>query len=448
MSELKYEATKSHDWKVYPVEQSIFEEEIAKYERRLDAIERNPRPDMNASNKILYQLMLEENRALDRAWREGKTFLAVVGHQSNVMRCFGDYPIVTLTRIADRLGLKRAEAAAEKVRAMGWPDYSCDRCILLMPLAYMGEELPKPKLIVAETGGCNVHHDCHEALAAMLDIPFFTVDIPFKDPPKDHLDYVVKQVDELIEFVEANLPGAKFNMNTLIERGKIATRRTKALHEINELRMHIPCPDHPRDVFREPLYVGNFIDPTLLAVYYEAYRDELKEKVARGYTPVGEEKLRLVWSISGPHDSSIWDYLVKRGVSLPYWHQGGSPRAYVLPFTGDQTEFGRRLTPMEEEIRTWTRMSWGGTAERWLNDIIPCCKESHADGLVMFEEQGCQPMIGMCKLTADLVEKELGIPVWRVEGRQLLGHTERENAEFLAGLEAFVNLCFERKGRK
>jgi hypothetical protein len=184
----------------------------------------------------------------------------------------------------------------------------------------------------------------------------------------------------------------------------------------------------------------------LLVNYYESYRDELKERVQRGWTPAGEEKLRIVWAITGPYSSSVWDYLVKRGVSVPYWHFGGAERDFGrIPGYGDVSEFGRKLSPIEEEAKMLLYNSWAGDGERWIRDTIKNCRDFKADGLVLFEQTGCMPVNGLGQIVVDRLEKEIGIPAWRFEGRQLLGRTERSEAEFMAGLEAFINLCFERK---
>lgn len=424
---------------------NVFEEEIAKYERRLKRIESNPSPTMLASNKLFYQAQLEENREQLKAWHEGKTFLGVASIYTPLMRCFGDFEMLNLVRIADRLGTKRAEESMDKVRAMGLPDYACDRTILFLPLAMMGEDLPKLKLVVSRTGNCEVINDAYKTLAHLLGVPVYVIDVPFEDPHQEHLGYVVQQLKGLIEWVEGNLPGAKYSESKLMEWQKLTRRWRAALHDIYELRKRIPCPDHPRDVFREPMRLETLANPSLLVEYYENYRDELRERVERGFVPVGEEKLRIVWAITGPYGSNVWDYLAERGVSVPYWHYGSARNVFVMPNYGDAAEFGRKLNPLEEEARMMLYNSWGGSGERWIRDTIFVCREFQADGLVLFEQTGCQPVLGMGQLVEERLKEEMGIPAWRVEGRQLLGHSERTEAEFIAGLEAFISLCFERK---
>jgi hypothetical protein len=217
------------------------------------------------------------------------------------------------------------------------------------------------------------------------------------------------------------------------------------MHEIHELRKHIPCPDHPRDVFREPVLPQEYSDPYPLVEYYESYANELRERVKKGFSPVGEEKLRIVWAISGPYGSNIWDYLAERGVSVPYWHFGQAARIWYKPFYGDETEFGRKLNPLEEEARAMLYNSWAGGGERWINDTLSACRDFKADGLVLFEQTGCMQVHGLSQLIVDRLEKETGIPAWRVEGRMLLGRSERSEADFMAGLASFVNQCFDRK---
>ncbi|MBI2958558.1 MAG: 2-hydroxyacyl-CoA dehydratase [Chloroflexi bacterium] len=423
---------------------NVFEAEIAKYERRLEKIERNPNPNMAASNKLLYQVQLEDNREHLRAWREGKDFVGVATG-GMLMRCFGDFGRLNLVRIADRLATGRAEQCVDMVGALGLPDYACDRTVLFLPLATAGDDLPKPRIIVSRTGACEVVNDTHRTLAHLLGVPVFTVDIPLGDPDQENLAYVVKQLEALIEFVETHLPGARFNESKLREYQELGRRWRAALHDIGEMRKLIPCPEHPRDVFREPLFPEEFTNSPLIVKYYEDFRDELRGRVARRWSPVGEERLRIVWAITGPYGSNIWDYLAKRGVAVPFWHYGGSKRNFLGPNFGDTEEYGRKLSPLEEEARMWMYNSWGGGGERWIGDTINACREFRADGLVLFEQTGCLPVVGLGHVIAGRLEQQMHIPVWRIEGRQLLGRSEGVEAQFMAGLEEFVDLCFQRK---
>lgn len=426
---------------------NYFETEIAKYKKRLEKIYSSPKSNMLASNRLLYEALLDHNEKQLAWWKAGKPFLTFAGgHGSAIMgRCFGEFRPMGLVQMADRLGSNDAEVAFDKARAMGLPDYACDRTILLMPVAAEGVGLPRPKMVVTRNGSCNVGSNCHRTLAHMMGVPVFTVDVPFEDPHQQHLGYVTKQIGELIQFVEASLPGAKFDEKRLMELQRFDRRWLVALHDIYRLRLQVPCPDHPRDVFREPLHPAYYVEPLKIVEYYEAYRDELQERVRNGFSSVGAEKLRIVWAITGPYGSGVWDYLVSRGVSVPYWHYGGGEKNFIAPMLGDETEFGRKLTPLEEVARTLLYNSWGGSGERWINDTLAECKKAQADGLVMFEQTGCSPVLGLGKIIMDRLETERGIPALCVEGRMLLGHTERSQAEFMSALVPFIDLCLDRK---
>ncbi|MBI2957687.1 MAG: 2-hydroxyacyl-CoA dehydratase [Chloroflexi bacterium] len=428
---------------------NIFEVEIAKYERRLKRIASSPGSNMLASNRLLYEAHLEQNREQLRWWQEGKPFISqsAFGIETFV-QAFGDFQMLNLIPIADRLGTRLAEAAFEKVRAMGLPEYACDRTTLFFPLAIMGGELPRPKLIVTRTGACNVMSNSHRALGQMMGVPVFTIEVPFQEPHQEHLGYVVAQLEQLIEWIEVNLPGAKYDEEKLAEMQQATKPYFDALHDIYELRKLVPCPDHPRDVFREPVHPGQFVNPGKMIEYYQSYRDELRERVRTGFVPVGEEKMRIVWGITGPYGSGIWDYLAGRGVSVPWWQYGGTARIFYKPTLGDVTEFGRKLSPLEEVARTMLYNSWGGDGERWIRDTVMVCRDFKADGFVQFEQTGCQPVLGLGRLVAQRLEKDLGIPSWQVEERQLLGHSERTEAEFVSGLGAFIDLCFNRKAAR
>jgi hypothetical protein len=427
---------------------NIFEVEIAKYEKRLNTIKNKPSATMLASNELLYKAHLEHNKEQLRWWQRGKPFISVSSSGGEIiMWAFGDYQPLNLVGIADRLGTGRAEETVDDVMAMGLPDYACDRTILFLPLAMEGQEMPKPRIIITRTGACNVINNTHVTMAELMKVPVYTIDIPFSDPHQEHLDYVTRQLKDCVKYIEENLPGAKYDEDRLVEWLGMMRRWYASLHDIYELRRKVPCPDHPRDVFREPLAPPNYAQPMPIVEYYESYRDELRARAAAHWSAVGEEKLRIIWAITGPYGSSVWDSLVKQGVSVPFWHYGAAKRIFQMPIIGEESEFGKKLTPLEEIARIMLYNSWGGDGDRWSDDTLHICRDFQADGLVLFEQTGCQPVLGLGQMVADRLEREMGKPAWCIEGRMLLGRTDRAEADFMSGLQAFVNRCFENKNK-
>lgn len=89
----------------------------------------------------------------------------------------------------------------------------------------------------------------------------------------------------------------------------------------------------------------------------------------KGVGTVSEEKLRVMWAISGPFYSDPFRFLEERGVSVPYWHIGAGSRisGCRYPNYGDESEYGRKLTPFEEEAGSSTArpgVDWGTAGQR------------------------------------------------------------------------------------
>ncbi|MBI2957963.1 MAG: hypothetical protein HYY32_03880, partial [Chloroflexi bacterium] len=55
---------------------NVFETEIVKLERRIAKIESKPSDNMLASNKLLYEALLEHNKEQLEWWQQGKPFIA------------------------------------------------------------------------------------------------------------------------------------------------------------------------------------------------------------------------------------------------------------------------------------------------------------------------------------------------------------------------------------
>ena len=166
----------------------------------------------------------------------------------------------------------------------------------------------------------------------------------------------------------------------------------------------------------------------------------------KGVGTVSEEKLRVMWAISGPFYSDPFRFLEERGVSVPYWHIGAGSRisGCRYPNYGDESEYGRKLTPLEEEARILNCSAWGGLGDRWIEDTLYICRDLNIDAIIYFQQWGCTVSHNLGKLVADSSEKELGIPTLLVEGRMLVEETF-DQRQFEEMLEDFVDICIKYK---
>ena len=193
---------------------------------------------------------------------------------------------------------------------------------------------------------------------------------------------------------------------------------------------------------------SNFPDPKKALEWVKMWRDEIHERAEQHESNVREEKLRLLWTVTAQMYRNVFTQCEERGVSVPMIQTGFNNRLYANKpgIYGDETEYGRKLTPLEEEARMTTRFSWWGLGSRWINDTLDTCRDLKVDGIVNFLQLGCVQTLGLHKLLADSAEKELNIPTLQISGAY---HDSEyvNDTEFDTALQDFITMCLLRKGK-
>ena len=422
------------------------EDQVEKLGKRIQKIKTNPDPAKPRSNLLMYEAELEHRKAQIAAQQEGRPFALAGSNFAILPRALG-FEMLDATRSADRIGLEKTSYYFDRVNELGFPQFFCERTILCLPLLLEGGGLPRPNVIIASQGACELSGFSFNAVAKLLNIPIFYINIPFEYDYRSQLGYVASQLEEFIAFAEEKVPGIKYDEDKLRGLVEVYSEWYALNHQIYELRKRVPCPAHPQDVFREPFRPGVFPNPGKIVDYVRAVRDELSVKVERGYSPVKEERLRLMWTSTGPYGSKIWDLLLERGVTVPYVQFGDTARWYSVgyPGMGDTTEYGRKLSPIEEVARGISANSFGCTAKMWIDQALVACRECKIDAIVNFDQEGCIPVVGFSRLLKDTAERELGIPTLNIVGRQQV-HEKEDEELFLEQVDNFITGCLKGKG--
>ena len=419
---------------------NFYEAEIAKCQKRIKKIEENPDPVKLKSNKILYELERDLNIARLRAWKEGKPFIE--GLAPALMRAFG-FESMALDICADRstLGTSRFDT----IRALGLPDYACDRTIVGVDMC-MKKELPPPNLLVSHNCACDPIKLAYNTLGRLFNIPVACLDFGL-EANIDTVNYVADQMREIAEFAARKVPGTKYDESKLMELQAMDRMANSYLNEIYQLRKRVPCPIAGKDAFRLPLIPSYTHDPAKAVDYFRIWRDEMQERADKGIGAVKEEKLRVLWAVSGPFHADPFTILERRGVSIPWFQFDVAMRwsAVKYPLYGDDTEYGRKLSPLEEEASRMLNFSWGGLAQRWVEDTLFVCRDLKIDAIINFKQVGCTATVGLAKILEDRAEKELGIPTMHFEGRQL-DPSYFDQVQVNSQLNLFVDSCLRRKG--
>ncbi len=417
---------------------NFFEAEMARCARRIRNIEANPDPTKLKANKLYYELELDLRRDQLKALQEGKPFAQGAGAEA-LLKAMGVQYLQLLTE-GDRT--THVPKHFDTVRVLGLPDDACDRTVLPIALSVSGE-LPKPALLISSNTACDPVIYAINALSRCHNVPCFFIDIG-TEATEDTLRYVNDQLRELIDFVERSIPGVKYDEDRLVEVQEADRQAYKYLNDIYQVMKVTPCVLSGRDVFRIPRFPSSYPNPAKAVEYFRTYRDEVEE-MAQKKTPK-EEQLRILWAVTAPINADLFGFLEKKGVSVPFFQYGFAGRYYGAKYGvyGDVTEYGRRLTPIEEEARMLNCNSFHGLASRWVGDTVEICRDLRIDGIVNFTQVGCTAILGIERLLSDAAERELGIPTLQLEGR-MLDAREYDQTRFEDALEDFVDMCLSKK---
>lgn len=387
---------------------NILEEVIKANKAALKAMDANPDPRQMRSVRMGIELEIESYTELLDAWRQNKPIL---GHfpSSGMARALGAPHMLYQDAFPcwrDPLGSVKLYQEAVN---MGMPEYMCDT--FTIPAAAAKEGMfPPPTVATSGTGGaCRVWMYHMKAFADYFGVPTFDIDTPI-GYDEEAIKYLAEQLRGLIDFVEEHVPSLKYDE----EKHKAIQANNKVwvdycLKEY-ELKKTIPS---PLSNLENCAFIGHF-DPSLyphpekVLDYWKTRTEEIEERVAKGTDK--EERARILWIFPMPLYSDVFSLLEEYKTSmiamwLPPMGAYNGWRSNWL----DEKEFGRKLTPLEEEARFMLGED-NYRGQEWADNVVKMCKDLSCDGVVYHEAIGCLHIGGLAQLVADTLNEELSVP--------------------------------------
>lgn len=419
-----------------------YESEIIKLNKRIKVITDNPDPTKMKSNKLMYELERDLNVHRLKQWKDGVPFAD--GLYPTLLRSMG-FEAQILDMAADRSQL--ATSHFETIGSLGLPQNACDRTTVLISMA-VNKELAPPSLLVSQNRSCDPLKLAYNTLGRLFGTPIRCLDHGL-EANNDTLGYVTDQIGDIIEFAEKKIPGIKYDESRLMELQEADRIGFNYLRDIYELRKKVPCPLSGKDAFRIPIPPSHFHDQKRALEYFKAWHEEMGERAEKGVGAIAEEKLRVLWAVSGPFFANPFAILEKRGVSVPWFmfDQAARFSGIIYGYYGDEKEYGRKLSPLEEEARMLNSHSWGGLASRWVRDVLYIARDLNIDAIINFRQVGCTATVGLAKILEEKAESELGIPTLQMEGRQLFP-SYFDPVVVNTQLDVFIDSCMRRKAEK
>jgi benzoyl-CoA reductase/2-hydroxyglutaryl-CoA dehydratase subunit BcrC/BadD/HgdB len=347
-------------------------------------------------------------------------------------------------------GSKAQQPFLEAATKAGAPETLCSYHRILTGMA-LSDTLPRPRFIANTTMLCDANELTFRLLAQHYDVPHLTVDVP-SDPTTDGaIDYVTRQLHDLVDLIEETM-GEKFDeeaLRTSVDRSRktlraysryldLLSRRTMRNDPTSEmytvLMLHVLLGSLEAEAFCEQLAADALASPTL--------------------DVDGDGHLFAKHSEQARPRRILWAHV------LPYYQQ--PVRAWFSEGWGPGTEIdltdGARRTnqllctdmtfdslpvmdpqhPYESMARRLVENCWNGTADRRCTTLIDQARHLHADGIVYFCHWGCRGTSGLAPIVTDLAA-QADIPLLILDGDGCdPGNTS--DGQVRTRLEAFAEL--------
>jgi benzoyl-CoA reductase/2-hydroxyglutaryl-CoA dehydratase subunit BcrC/BadD/HgdB len=420
---------------------SFFENHLAQMNRRIQKIRDNPNPRYLKSNLIRYELQRDFWSSELEAWRKGEPFIYNEGGIPDyLVGAMGVHQIPN-TPYADQC----FGDEVEKYLKIGWgagvPDWICDRLAVAVGMVLSGD-VPPPKLIVGYASFCDASTQMLHLMGTYFDCPLYIIETP-QEYGEDSMNYHTKQLWEVIDLMEQTVPGAKFDEDKLNEDFAKFLKANDIYTQIHRLRRQVPCPLTPRDVMRLPRFGWGDLDRQLQ--YLSAYKDEMAEKHEMRLRSGFNERLRLAWLVAYPFFYDLGSFLEERGVSVVLLEIASA--GYPLKdrgLMGDDKEYGRKLTPLEEFARREVAVPWLGMTDRRIDYLCHCYNELKFDAMVHYVQSGCPVNNATSWLLAEKMKEEFGISSLLLEGR-MLDKSAFNQQEFETKLDDFIEVASKHR---
>jgi benzoyl-CoA reductase subunit B len=349
-------------------------------------------------------------------------YMLVSGNPVELVRAFDLLPVYPEVNALQLAVKKQALPFIQKAEELG---YSIDNCAYVKADigCFLGGRktpfgtIPLPSLILCNYVGCNVYLQWFEHLAEYRPAPVFNLDIPFVrsesgEPSAADLEYVVRQLEELVELCE-RITGKALDEARLRRIVALSSETGELWSKIKELTRRRPSPfDAYFDsvTLMAPLYCLRGTEECLR--FFEAAYAELLAKADAREGPLPEERFRFV--IEGPPP---WPYLRTFRDMFSRW--GAVAVASTYSTVGGLWEFGFRhdaQRPLESIARHM--LQWNLTNRNFLqryDQIRRYLAEWSADALVIHSVKSCRLFSAGQGDMREYFARELGVPTLLVE---------------------------------
>ena len=302
------------------------------------------------------------------------------------------------------------------------------------------DPLPAPDILLA-VSMCNTHVKWWEILSRHYKVPLLLLETPFvhdsltSEDVKRACKYAENQLKEMIVFLE-DFCHRPYNYDKLEESVANSSKAGSLYGEFLNMAKYIPSPITSFDAFLHLAPMMNLRGFPEAVNYYQSLLAEVKQRVERSFSAVGEEKYRLYWD-----NIPVWSRL--GWLARKFASYGACTVAAFYPWLWVEA-FGRLdpkhpLETIAESLVLYYQNK--GTRSR-IDFPVRLVKDFSVDGLVAQVSVTCKALVPDQLVIAREVQRLTGVPAMVIEGdmvdERLFSDSriEKQIEEFMSMLEA------------
>ena len=257
---------------------------------------------------------------------------------------------------------------------------------------------PQPAAVIAMTHLCDAGAKVNSIASRVYGRPYFLIDIP-QERGEEAVSYVAQQLEEMASGL-SDLTGRKLKKEKLAEAIEFSNQARRYALRVNELRQSVPSPMRGSEGIGYLYMVGLGFGSKNAVEIYRSMAKELERHVEKKFTPLGEEKYRLLWLHVRPYFRNwMFDYIEEEQkisvafeeINHVYWPELDPE----LPFQS----VAQRLVfnPANGPIDAYTDM------------LLDLAQKYKVDGALHYAHWGCRWNYGRLRVIKDAFQKK-GIP--------------------------------------
>lgn len=270
--------------------------------------------------------------------------------------------------------------------------------------------LPKPDLLVCCNNICDTVTKWYQELQRIFNVPLIFIDAPYQydDDRIEAIDYMQAQLENMITSV-GDFLGKPVDREVLDHTLELSEKAMGLWREVQGMLAHKPAPMNSFDTFIHLAPIVTLRGTDICIEYYEALRDEIKERIANGIAAVPGERYRLGWD-----NLAIW-FKIKELSEKFMAHRA----ALVVSTYPESFCYHSKFHDPADKMRSMAGDYMGGYINHGLDyrekDLVRMVKQFSLDGFVMHSNRSCRAYsFGQYELAKRLMEKH-DIPTLMLE---------------------------------